>query len=100
MNETHMDKKAHTKEAPEMVEITRVEKETPEHITFYFKNKKTSLATPGQFLMVWLPRIDEKPISFSQIGKECAITVQNKGVWSSQMGALKAGGFIGIRGPY
>ena len=36
-------------------------------------------ARPGQFIMVWVPRIDEKPFSLSKISGDIAITVQKKG---------------------
>jgi dihydroorotate dehydrogenase electron transfer subunit len=85
----------------EMIEIKRVEKETSEHYVFYFDFEKARLAKPGQFLMVWLPRIDEKPISLSKISStEQAITIQAKGKWSKVITQLKEGDRIGLRGPY
>ena len=85
----------------EMVEIKRVEKETSEHYVFYFDFEKARLAKPGQFLMVWLPRVDEKPISLSKISSgEQAITIQAKGKWSKEITQLKKGDRFGLRGPY
>ncbi len=88
-------------ELPQMVEVKKVVKETPEHSSYYFDFPKGASAQPGQFLMVWLPGIDEKPISFSKISsRECAITVQCKGLWSEKICGFGQGSKIWVRGPY
>jgi len=58
-------------------------------------------AKPGQFVMVWIPGVDEKPMSvaFSD-GREFWITVCKVGGFSSSMHELKVGDKIGIRGPF
>ncbi|MFL6323732.1 MAG: dihydroorotate dehydrogenase electron transfer subunit, partial [Nitrososphaeraceae archaeon] len=43
--------------------IEQVIEETPTVKTFIFKDKISSNARPGQFLMVWIPRIEELPMS-------------------------------------
>ncbi len=56
---------------------------------------------PGQFLMVWVPRMDEKP--FSIAGRDARgvyISVRRKGDFSSRLVELNVGDHIGIRGPY
>ncbi|MBI5229041.1 dihydroorotate dehydrogenase electron transfer subunit [Candidatus Micrarchaeota archaeon] len=83
---------------PRTVEIMRVQKETVEHMSFYFEYYA---GKPGQFLMVWIPGVDEKPISLSRISNtECGITIQCKGQWSKSACALSKGMKIGVRGPY
>src|SRR3989338_8905408 len=57
-------------------------------------------AKPGQFVMVWVPRIDEKPFSLSKISGNIAITVQKKGKATEKMHEMCAGEILGIRGPY
>lgn len=57
-------------------------------------------ARPGQFVMVWVPRIDEKPFSLSRISGNIAITVQKKGKATEKMHEMKIGEILGIRGPY
>ena len=87
-------------ELPQIVEIRRTQKETGQHQTYYFEFDKAKDAKPGQFLMVWIPGVDEKPISLSSIGKEVAITVQCKGLWSEKLCGIGKGLKVGVRGPY
>jgi len=83
---------------PELVKIKKVVNENNKVKTF-FLDKRIN-AKPGQFLMVWLPRVDEKPFSLSYIGKKTAITVERKGAFTKEMFRLKPGDKIGVRGPY
>jgi dihydroorotate dehydrogenase electron transfer subunit len=57
-------------------------------------------AIPGQFVMVWLPGVDEKPFAISYLNGEAAVTVQRKGKFTEEVFRLKKGDFIGVRGPY
>jgi dihydroorotate dehydrogenase electron transfer subunit len=57
-------------------------------------------AIPGQFVMVWLPRVDEKPLALSYLNGEAAVTVQRKGRFSDGIFRLKKGDYVGVRGPY
>ncbi len=57
-------------------------------------------AIPGQFVMVWLPGVDEKPLALSYLDGEAAVTVQKKGRFAEEIFKLKKGDFIGVRGPY
>ena len=54
-------------------------------------------AYPGQFAMVWLPGIDEKPISFSAQNE---ITIKKIGPFTKKAFELKEGDKIWLRGPY
>ncbi|MFW9998952.1 MAG: dihydroorotate dehydrogenase electron transfer subunit [Candidatus Hodarchaeota archaeon] len=56
---------------------------------------------PGQFVMVWVPEIDEIPMSISDCDDNgnWAITVKNVGECTNAMYNLKIGDYIGIRGP-
>jgi dihydroorotate dehydrogenase electron transfer subunit len=86
-------------ELPQIIKIKRVLRETGEHHTLFFDFDAE--ATPGQFLMVWIPGVDEKPISLSKISKgELAITVQCKGNWSKRVCGFGEGTKLGVRGPY
>jgi dihydroorotate dehydrogenase electron transfer subunit len=58
---------------------------------------------PGQFLMVWIPGVDEVPMSLSFMEKDpftLGITVQNIGEATEALCSLRKGDMIGIRGPY
>jgi dihydroorotate dehydrogenase electron transfer subunit len=85
-------------ELPEMVKITKVVYENPYVRTFFINNK--IVAQPGQFVMVWLPGLDEKPFSLSYAGNKTAITVEEKGKFTNALFKMKTGDKIGIRGPY
>jgi dihydroorotate dehydrogenase electron transfer subunit len=55
---------------------------------------------PGQFLMVWIPGIDEVPMSLTRIGRKKAFAVHNKGEATAALHALRPGDRMGVRGPY
>jgi len=58
-------------------------------------------ARPGNFLMVWIPGVDEIPISISNSdGENIEITVKAVGEASSSLCSKKVGEYIGLRGPY
>ncbi len=87
------------KERPEILEIERVAGEA-EGITSIFFGKKIS-ASPGQFVMVWIPGVDEKPFAVSYLSENSfGITVASVGSFSSKLGGMKAGDKVGVRGPY
>jgi dihydroorotate dehydrogenase electron transfer subunit len=57
--------------------------------------------TPGQYYMIWIPGVDEIPMSVSFIEKdERAITFRNVGKATSVLSSLKKGDRIGVRGPF
>lgn len=75
--------------------VTDVKQETPsvKTITFdaHFNFK------PGQFAMVWVPGLDEVPMSLSGAN---TITVKDVGETTHALHKLKPGERIGLRGPY
>lgn len=58
------------------------------------------VATAGQFVMVWVPGVDEFPMSVSYSGDGFGITYQVIGEGTRALAEKKAGDMIGIRGPY
>ncbi|MFX1405485.1 MAG: dihydroorotate dehydrogenase electron transfer subunit [Promethearchaeota archaeon] len=56
---------------------------------------------PGQFVMVWVPGIDEIPMSISGCNDygDWFITVKSIGECSNALSELKKGDYFGIRGP-
>jgi dihydroorotate dehydrogenase electron transfer subunit len=79
--------------------VRKVVEENREVKTFFLEENVPG-AMPGQFVMVWLPRVDEKPFALSYIEGETGITVQRKGRFTEEIFKLKKGEFIGVRGPY
>lgn len=58
-------------------------------------------AKPGQFVNIWLPGIDEKPLSVAyDDGKISRYAVAAIGPFTKNLCALKPGDKIGIRGPF
>jgi dihydroorotate dehydrogenase electron transfer subunit len=86
-------------EQPLMLSIQKVIAESVNTKTLVFQHKLNS--KPGQFVMVWIPRLDEKPYSVAyQDNNKFAITVTEYGPFSAKLNELKIGDRIGIRGPY
>ncbi len=85
-------------EKPVMVSIEKVVQETGNIKTFYLGCAIG--ARPGQFVMIWIPGLDEKPFTLTAAGKQCAITVQKKGRFTKRLFEMRAGDKLGIRGPY
>mgnify|MGYP000170683369 CR=1 FL=1 len=55
---------------------------------------------PGQFIMLWIPGVDEKPMSIAyDDGKELWITVCKVGPTSEALHKMDVGDKIGLRGP-
>lgn len=84
---------------PQMLEISDVVQEAKAQKSFFFKHSMQ--CKPGQFVMVWLPRIDEKPMAVSYWNKnQFAFTSSAIGKFTSALDKMKKGDKLGIRGPY
>ncbi len=85
-----------------MVTIEEVIQETPTVKTFIFQDRLASNAKPGEFLMVWIPRVEELPMSVMIDNKKnyAAVTVRKHGLGSTSLFNKTIGDLIGIRGPY
>jgi len=73
-------------------------------LVFNMKNSKNEnyiTPKPGQFVMIWVPGIDEIPMSISGCDNNgnWAITVKNVGECTNAMCKLNIGDYIGVRGP-
>jgi dihydroorotate dehydrogenase electron transfer subunit len=84
----------------QICEIEKIVEESPVHKTFFFSCRDLKKAKPGQFVMVWLPGIDEIPMSLSYIGNKQAITVERVGEATEKLHCMKEGDKFGIRGAY
>ncbi len=84
---------------PQTVPIKKIIRETPLVKTYVLS---ISLgAKPGQFVNVWLPGVDERPMSIgSDNGKEIELAIAAIGKMTKQLDKKKTGDYIGIRGPY
>jgi len=58
-------------------------------------------AKPGQFVMIWLPGVEEIPMSVAlDDGKKLQITFFAVGDTTKKMALLKKGDLVGVRGPF
>jgi dihydroorotate dehydrogenase electron transfer subunit len=80
---------------PVPVRIESIIEETPSVRTFVL-SREFGFA-PGQFVMVWVPGVDEIPMALSSC---CSITVQNVGDATSALFQKNPGDLLGIRGPF
>jgi dihydroorotate dehydrogenase electron transfer subunit len=80
---------------PRAVTITGIRQDTPTIRSFLFDH--TFEFTPGQFVMAWVPGVDEVPMALSSAN---SITVQNVGDATGAMFRLAIGDNLGLRGPF
>ena len=81
-----------------MFRIAQQKRETPSTNTIVFEEKL--MGTSGQFVMVWVPGVDEFPMSVSYVGENLGITFQIVGDGTRALAAKKVGDLVGVRGPY
>lgn len=84
-----------TEGLPIPVTITNVTEETPQVKSFYFDTEFSF--DPGQFVMVWVPGVDEIPMALSSA---TSITVQRVGDATTALFSFREGDQLGIRGPF
>ena len=87
---------------PHICTIERIVDETPTVRTFYFHDPVLADVKPGQFAMVWIPGVNELPMSvmISDENDQAALTVRKRGESSTALYNLSVGQQIGVRGPY
>jgi dihydroorotate dehydrogenase electron transfer subunit len=81
--------------------IESVKTENPTTKTYTFIDKQCAKAEPGQFLMLWIPTIDEIPLSIMNTeGTRVSVTVKNVGDATRHLHGMKRGDTVGVRGPF
>jgi dihydroorotate dehydrogenase electron transfer subunit len=86
-------------EKPKILPIKAIRQETENIKTFTFDYELG--AHPGQFVMLWIPRIDQIPISVSrQYNNSFDLTVHRIGRSTKLLFDIKKGDKVGISGPY
>ena len=85
-----------------MCVIEKITDETPTVRTLTFSDDVLSKVLPGQFAMVWIPGVNELPMSvmISEENGKAAFTVRKRGQSSTALYNLNIGDYIGVRGPY
>jgi dihydroorotate dehydrogenase electron transfer subunit len=84
------------------VRILNIATESPTVKTFIFKDKECAKAEPGQFLMLWIPGVDEIPLSILNANEDgkVSVAVKEVGEATKALHNKKAGEIIGLRGPF
>lgn len=86
-------------DSPLLLPITAVVDENPSVKTFWFDYPLKS--KPGQFVMLWIPGVDQKPFSISyDMDDRFAVSVFPVGPFSQALCALMVGNRVGVTGPY
>jgi dihydroorotate dehydrogenase electron transfer subunit len=83
---------------PQTVRIREMRDETRTVRTFVLEATLPE-AQPGQFVMLWLPGVDEKPMSIANPAP-LTLTVARIGPFSTALHQRKVGDRLGWRGPY
>lgn len=84
---------------PRTYRIKHIQQETEMVRTYTFDGSLG--ARPGQFVMLWLPGVDEKPFSVAfDNGAETKITFFAVGPMSEELAQCKVGDLVGLRGPF
>lgn len=84
---------------PKITKILDAKTENREVKTFMFEYLEK--VDPGQFFMIWIPGVDEIPMSVSYIdGDVKGITFKKVGEATDALFNLEEGDKIGVRGPY
>lgn len=81
-----------------MLKVAENGEETRSTKTMRFQGEMEAL--PGQFVMVWVPGVDEFPMSLSYMGDRFGITYQIVGEGTRALSAAAEGAIVGIRGPF
>lgn len=86
-------------ELPCIRPIIKITEEADQYKTFFFPDPPAY--QPGQFFMVWIPGLDEKPFTVSYYRREnFGITVQARGKFTRRLFEMKKGDKLGFRGPF
>ncbi len=94
----HLSPAANTApDLPRMARILEIHRETPLVKTFVLDTDID--AQPGQFIMLWLPGVDEKPMSIAGM-RPLTISAARVGPMTTALHALKEGDLLGWRGPF
>lgn len=82
------------------LKVKEIRQDAPNLKTYVFEHKLR--ARPGQFVMVWMPGVDEVPMSIGwQTEKEFHIGIADAGDCTHAIHEqIKVGDKLGIRGPY
>lgn len=81
--------------------IRRVKAENATTKTFIFEDALCAKAEPGQFLMLWIPGVDEIPLSIMSAGENLvSVSVKAVGEGTRALNRMRRSELVGVRGPF
>ena len=82
--------------------IQNIKTESPNVKTFTFQDKTFINAEPGQFLMLWIPHVDEIPLSILDVDLDglVSVAVKKVGDATEALHRMRVGDVVGVRGPF
>ncbi|MCW4019198.1 MAG: dihydroorotate dehydrogenase electron transfer subunit [Candidatus Bathyarchaeota archaeon] len=81
--------------------ILNVKDESPTVKTYTLHDNLCAKAKPGQFLMLWIPGIDEIPLSILNTGNgQVQFSVKAVGDATRHLHKMRTGDRLGVRGPF
>ncbi|MFA6486216.1 MAG: dihydroorotate dehydrogenase electron transfer subunit [Candidatus Magasanikbacteria bacterium] len=84
---------------PTFLKISKITNENPFVKTFYFDHPLDS--KPGQFVMLWIPGLDQKPFSIAyDDGQSFGLSIFKRGPTTEKLFGMSVGDRVGISGPY
>lgn len=84
-----------------LVTIMKIKRENSFSMIFSFKDPSIKEAKPGQFIMLWIPGIDEIPLSIMNYeNNEISVLVKAVGEATNKLLNSNNGDIVGIRGPF
>ncbi|KKT75748.1 MAG: putative dihydroorotate dehydrogenase B (NAD(+)), electron transfer subunit [Candidatus Peregrinibacteria bacterium GW2011_GWA2_44_7] len=84
---------------PRVVKIVDIKEENAQVRTFTLDLSVG--AHPGQFVLLWIPRLDEKPFSVAfDDGQKLELSIAKVGPFTEALFEKKVGDQVGIRGPF
>ncbi|MFX1265400.1 MAG: dihydroorotate dehydrogenase electron transfer subunit [Promethearchaeota archaeon] len=87
--------------SPTTVSVSEVVRESKDARTLVFEHPEVESIHSGQFLMVWIPGVDEIPMSVSLLDSPLlGVTVLPIGEATNALASMQTGQRIGIRGPF
>ncbi len=82
-------------------EIVQIRTESPTVKTYVLPDRLCCKAKPGQFLMLWIPGIDEIPLSIMEAKNGLvSVSVKVVGDATRHLHGMEAGATVGVRGPF
>lgn len=85
-----------------MTRVLSVETESPTVKSFTFRDERCGRAEPGQFLMLWIPGVDEIPLSILDADHHgrVSVAVKKVGKATEALHSASVGDLLGVRGPF